>query len=122
MMWKDSKFEPSDTRNYVAVCYKDGYRGHFFRQFSLPEYGDPEGSADENGLWLVGSFSPLYENTCATATWYFTAKLYPTAVIECSIPLEQYLDCKDQDELNKRNKIDMERLFPKKTVQARKKK
>jgi hypothetical protein len=106
-MWKDNKFEPSATRDYVAVCYTERYDGHYFRQFHLPEY-------IENGA--------LVENTCAAATLYFTKHLFPGAIVECSIPLDQYMDLKDQDALNKRNQLQMERAFPKNTVNVKRKK
>ena len=98
MRWKDQKFEPSPTRNYVAMCHNEGYTGHYFRKFILPQE---------------------YDNTCSRASYYFTERLCAGANVECSIPLEQYQDCKDQDEINQRNRVEMERFFPKKTVKVK---
>jgi hypothetical protein len=114
-MWKDSKFQPSDSRTYVALCYSQNFDGHYFRKFFLPfrdvpkGYDEPEGS----GRWVDGSYSPIYDNTCTDASWYFTNVLAPHVNIECCIPWEQYIDLQDQDDLTRRHRKDMERAFPK---------
>jgi hypothetical protein len=120
-IWKDNKFQPSPSRTYVAVCYKTDYDGHYFRKFFLPFRSNPQGydEPEGSGKWVDGSFSPIYDNTCADASWYFQNVLCTSANIECCMPWEQYIDIHDQDELNRRHRADMKHLFPKEAETAK---
>lgn len=101
-MWKDKIFEPSPSRTYVAICNRTNFDGHYFRKFRLPERGETLGYQDENGKWVEESFTRIYPNTCSVASWYFLNKLNFSACIEACIPIEQYNDLKDQDDMNAR--------------------
>lgn len=120
-MWKDNKFQPSPTRTYVAICYTLDFDGHYFRKFGLPPYGNVQGGADVNGLWMEGSFTPLYENTCKQASWYFTHVLNLQACVECCIPYEQYTDIQDQELINYKHRVAMDQILSRKTVAPKRK-
>jgi hypothetical protein len=89
-------FEPSPSRTYVAICIR--FYGNYFRKFKLPERGETFGV--RNGEYVEGSFTRIYPNNCMVASWYFRNVLCPSATVEHCIPIEQYLDLKDQDEMN----------------------
>lgn len=94
-------FASSPSRTYVAICNRPHFDGYYFRKFVLPKYGTVSGYKDENDEWAEGSFTPvIYENSASYASWYFLNFLNFEACIEGCIPIEQYLDLKDQDQLN----------------------
>lgn len=98
-MWNDRKFLSSESRTYVAICNRTNFDGHYFRKFVLPKHGVVEGYQD-NGVWVEGSYTPVYENTCSMASWYFLNVLNFIACIESCIAFEQYSDLRDQDAIN----------------------
>jgi len=110
-MWNDRQFEASPTRTYVAICNRTNFDGHYFRRFKLPTHDTKtEGYQDENGVWVEGSYTRIYPNTCSIASWYFLNVLNFIACIEGCIPLEQYQDIKDQDELNQQKYEEWKKL------------
>lgn len=53
----------SKSREYVAVCNKTNFNGHYFKKFTLPKE---------------------YENNAVTALWYFVNWLcYDSCVDKC---------------------------------------
>ena len=108
---RNKEFQVSPSRTYVAICNRTNFDGYYFRKFTLPERGETEGYQDENGNWVAGSFTRIYPNTCSVASWYFLNVLNFTACINECIPVEQYLDFKDQDELNRKSREEWAREF-----------
>ncbi len=103
---------PSPSRTYVAVCLDfqsdkefpvtpglDVTTRHYFRKFKLPIQGRVEGyeTTDGAGDWVEGSWTPFFPNTAESASWYFLNELNFSACIEKCIPLEQFLDLKNED-------------------------
>ena len=79
MKMESKKFEPSSSRQYVAMCYKSNFEGMYFRKFRLPEN---------------------QENTVDVASWYFLNKLNYFACILGIVTLEDFLNLKDQEDVN----------------------
>jgi len=108
------KLDPSPSRTYVAICNLSNFNGKYFRKFILPKSCQTEGYEENLGAgdWVEGSFTPVNENTCARASWYFLNVLNFIACIDSCIPYEQYVDIKDQDELNAKCREELSKMFP----------
>lgn len=92
--------DPSPSGTYVAICNKTNFNGNFFRKFSLPKHGVTEGYREDDGVWVEGSYTPLYNNSNSTACWYFLNILNFTVCINEVVSYEDFSDLKDQDTIN----------------------
>jgi len=69
----------SPSRNYVAICNKPNFDGHYLRRFHLPERTED---------WMT----PFHlDNNAEIATWYFLNWLDAVACVEMVITEEAYL-------------------------------
>jgi hypothetical protein len=82
-----SKDVVSPSRNYVAVCNKHNFSGHYFRKFYLPEY-------DEEYV-LEGINKVPLTNNAEVASWYFLNRLDTIASIRGCVTWEDYNDIKE---------------------------
>lgn len=94
--------DPSPSRTYVAICNKTNFNGHYFRKFVLPKHGATEGYQDD-GVWVEGSYTPIYNNSNSMASWYFLNVLNFTACIDGVYSYEDFFGLKDQDTINARH-------------------
>lgn len=74
------KKTPSPSRTYVACCNKSDFSGYHFRKFHLPE----------QIVWSWDDEDEKFENSCATASWFFLNRLNYHACVEFVMPWEDY--------------------------------
>jgi hypothetical protein len=76
---------PSSSRTYVAMCNSPDFTGYYFRKFVLPEKEE-----------VYEAPSEYFENSIATASWYFLNRLNFVACLESCMTFEDYQKLHEQ--------------------------